>query len=741
VKIRISTCITLLCVLSLAWSGCSRLPAVGQPPTPSAVVLEETPPTPQPQHTTEAVPAPVEMPAAPSAPLPNWDFTAQREAQGWVSVNNLAAFSFDQHGLQTQVTGGDPYMVGPRIELDPATAPHLEIHMRSTNGSGGQVFWEVDGQPFNEAASQHFTIEPDGQWHTYRLDLNGHAAWQGTITRLRLDPSNLEGADISVAWIRALGFLPSHIEAQVFGPRSAIQQENQPFLLQASLKNTGDLPAQDEQIRLELAPELALTAENARLEVSLTGLEAGKTALYSWSVYGPAGVYLADLRLGERSLRQVQVIIEAQAAGKSVQIGGDSVRLRFDRQPFGYGSAWVEWKDGSAWKLAGRLRSLGRIVYLDASDQVRETQLFASPDAQPSQTGGSLSFASVYLDADGTTWTHTTAFEPVPGKPWINIHAVLRADRPVRLLSWSGPDYLVGEGAFGLEREGGMFPGLEYLVQGEQSSGTDYAGESAARRYIPHPNKITIPFLSVSAGGMTTGMLWDPLQTPLSGHDRPAALYASPNTWDGQDNHLMRLSFPGLTAGLKENQDHLESPFLFPSGGVIKLSAALFAAPERDALAALEVWLDYSRFAQTPISAPWPLAIARVHELGLQNYTDVTWVPEQNGWHYALQDPWGPGSNPAAALHLWTSTLGQSGQRSPARLAAGDGTEQSGQRARRRSAQHLALPARTGAASGPTPAGAAAAARSTTGKRRPPARGRLVGVPRHDGHGAVRPVG
>ncbi|MCL5995519.1 MAG: hypothetical protein M1546_05615, partial [Chloroflexi bacterium] len=116
-----------------------------------------------------------------------------------------------------------------------------------------------------------------------------------------------------------------------------------------------------------------------------------------------------------------------------------------------------------------------------------------------------------------------------------------------------------GEGSFGPARESGLFPGLEFLTGAEQSSGTDFADPPANRRYVPHPNKITIPFMAVNAEvadppagcwcklwlvtaacgrvpmgsaqpqHVTTGLIWDPLQRWDGIHDRPAALFASPN--------------------------------------------------------------------------------------------------------------------------------------------------------------------------------------------------------------------
>ena len=584
-----------------------------------------------------------------------WDFNNKPNKLGWKAVNDLASFSVDQEGLHTHSSGGDPYMIGPSISLEAQTAPHLEIRMRSTKGNDAQVFWEVDGTDFNETASQHFTVSPDSIWHTYRLDLKANKAWQGNITRLRLDPSNQAGADITLAYIRVLGFLPPTLAVRSLGPMQAIQPEMQPFSLRAEVTNTGDQPSEGMSLRLELPDPLTLV-EGAQ-ETALATIQAGQTVAPAWKLRGPAGVYPVALWEGTTRLGQTTVIIEQSTGGETVILEGDQLRLSFPRQPYGYGIGTLEWKDGDRWLVAGRLRSLGHIAYLDSHGQAQEAFLYSS---EAMQSSGELSFAAVYTDGDGVTWKSRVYFRSDPGQSWIRLAYELEADQPVQILGWRGPEYLVGEGSFGANRTSGLFPGLEFLLGGEQSSGADYVDASASQRFIPHPNKITIPFMAVTQDRLTTGLIWDPLQSWDGNHDRPAAIYASPNRWDNQDNHLMGLLVPGLTAGLVENHDRLEQPYPLAQGQVLHLTAALFAASASDLLSPLDIWLRFSRevFHQEALVLPTGSRLSEESlRLCLDNYTKITWVPSKKGWHYVLNDPWGPGSDPAIGLHLWSQTL------------------------------------------------------------------------------------
>lgn len=606
-----------------------------------------------------------------------FDFADKQLALGWKATNDLSRAVLTADGLATRSTGGDPYLIGPLISLPAASALHLEIRMRSSKGNDAQVFWGQDGKDFNEAASQHFTVNPDGAWHTYRLDLQNHKAWQGTITRLRLDPSNTSGAEITLASIRALGALPPELNTVSFGPVHAIQSQGQPFELKGEVKNTGDLAAIKVLLKLSL-PEGLRLSDGQATEAS-GQLDAGKTLTQAWELSGEPGIYPVTLLEGSRILRQATVIIASASSPSTLELANDTVRLRFDQQPFGYGVATLEMRSGDSWEVAGRLRSLGRIVYQDAAGGANEQILFAQTARQ---SPGQLAFEADFTDPGGAAWKSTVIFKLASsnprdtgggnprdtggGEPWFELSYQLTADRPVKLLSWRGPEYLAGEGTPDFRRSSALFPGLEFLLGDELSSGTDYVNAAASQRFIPHPNKITIPLMSVTRQTLASGLLWDPLQVWDKGspgaHDRPAALFASPNRWDGQDNHLMGLLVPGMTAGLQENQDRLDQAYALAGGQVLQLNAALFAVPARDPLAPLEVWLDYAGLASgAGLTLPQSTrSIDQVLDLCLKNYTKVTWVPDKKGWHYVLSDPWGPGSDPAIGLHLWLQTLGGS---------------------------------------------------------------------------------
>jgi hypothetical protein len=116
-----------------------------------------------------------------------------------------------------------------------------------------------------------------------------------------------------------------------------------------------------------------------------------------------------------------------------------------------------------------------------------------------------------------------------------------------------GPWLKVGSGSFGAAKTDGIFPGVEWVLADEWSSGTDWFQHPDALRIAPHPFKVTAPVMAVSWQGTGIGLAWDPLAEVLPGKRYLQPVYASPNFLDRANNHLMGLSLPSVAWGAEEN--------------------------------------------------------------------------------------------------------------------------------------------------------------------------------------------
>jgi hypothetical protein len=104
------------------------------------------------------------------------------------------------------VPGIDPSLTSPLLELDARRFVAIEIRMaNATRARDAQLFFAAPGGQIDEARSVRWTLRPTNEAETYRIDLVGQPGWEGTITRLRLDPVGLgDGGEVRVEWVRLL---------------------------------------------------------------------------------------------------------------------------------------------------------------------------------------------------------------------------------------------------------------------------------------------------------------------------------------------------------------------------------------------------------------------------------------------------------------------------------------------------------------------------------------------------------
>ena len=104
--------------------------------------------------------------------------------------------------LQYETTAADPQMTRPGF-LDVSAGTILEIRSRQTDTEPIQIFWADESGGLS--AIRRFTINPedinpDGEFHTYQVDLTG--VFVGNVTTLRIDPGNAGGRTVDFDYIR-----------------------------------------------------------------------------------------------------------------------------------------------------------------------------------------------------------------------------------------------------------------------------------------------------------------------------------------------------------------------------------------------------------------------------------------------------------------------------------------------------------------------------------------------------------
>lgn len=135
---------------------------------------------------------------------PGWEFSAGTNTLGWSGVN-VTGLTTTNDSLCAISSSGDPQFRSPDVEFDAAENRTVEIRMKTSSGSVGQLFFKTSHDPtFNTTQRKDFSISSDGSFHTYILDMGNVESWIGNITALRVDPTLSSGCDIEIDRIRVL---------------------------------------------------------------------------------------------------------------------------------------------------------------------------------------------------------------------------------------------------------------------------------------------------------------------------------------------------------------------------------------------------------------------------------------------------------------------------------------------------------------------------------------------------------
>lgn len=275
---------------------------------------------------------------------------------------------------------------------------------------------------------------------------------------------------------------------------------------------------------------------------------------------------------------------------------------------------------------------LSRVVFQDVNMVRRDEVICVSGVPQSEQQPGQaarLRFVWSSNDSAAAGLRLAITFELAARAKTIATRRELHADQPCKLLAFEGPM------VYALARDEAIYPGVEWLVDDEVSSGTlDIAeGHPDRIRYVVHSNFITIPAMGVFSGNGTVGLLWNVHQKWDDHRDRPSAVFASPDRFENQRAHLTGLFLPTVPEFVQRNKREAEqqTPYFIEPGKPIRLDAQIYADAEAsDALAAVDQWAGVYGYPQ---AAPLPRgSYEREIQFSMRGYLESLWVPEEQTW-------------------------------------------------------------------------------------------------------------
>ncbi len=279
-------------------------------------------------------------------------------------------------------------------------------------------------------------------------------------------------------------------------------------------------------------------------------------------------------------------------AGESVSLENEFITFNFYKRYLGYGWGEVLTPDG---KMMAVLEHLGEIKL---QDQDIPTRLVAESFTKSKTDDGEIikfEVKSVVVREvlDGTSFdnwmvypytepalTGTVTFTLSPSSSLVKLKYRLKSTGNYNAQYIRGPWLKVGETSFKSEKNDAILPGVDWAIDEEWTSGTDFFKDPWALRVVPHPNKVTAPLMAISHQGIGIGLSWDVQTTATRWFNyrehRQQPVFASPNFVDRKNNHLLGLMLPDATIEGHENEVVAQVPLELKVGQMINFDAELW---------------------------------------------------------------------------------------------------------------------------------------------------------------------
>ena len=477
--------------------------------------------------------------------------------------------------------------------------------------------------PVDDSARTAFTIE-------------GERVAAGSVTVTAV--TEQAQADASLA-------LKPKLELVSFGAASPVFLGDGPVRLECVLRNAGNAIVRGPAARFRLTDRAAVLNAGGKelppgrcVTLATSFRPKGGAAHLEASVRAGAAntdaAYTAKTRvllLPDASVPAPSGRLGATSAADAAVLENEHVRLVCRKSGAGFGPGEMQARTPAGWRTVAWLPQLSRLVYRIGGDGPRHELTFVSRAAPKADSGRTARLTFTCRAASPTeppgVWHLTARFELAPGDRTIAADYRLTCDRAAGLLAFDGPML------YALDRDEAVFPGLEWLVGEEVSSGTlDIAADHPHReRHVVHPNRVTVPAIGVHSPGGTVGLLWDVHQKWDGRRDRPPVAFASPDRWGNQRAHQMGLFLPSVPEFVEPNAREAARPYPLNAGRELRLRCRLYADGQaRDAIGAID---EYLRLYGLPKPAPlphgsWDAEIA----FSMRGYLHSLWDAQTKQW-------------------------------------------------------------------------------------------------------------
>lgn len=613
-----------------------------------------------------------------------WEFGITGDTEGWTAVHGMNALTTSGGTLRGTITGNDPFLHGPMLDLGAIEAGSLVVDMRVDVGTSAQLFWITSTDPvWSEAKSTHFNIQAGVDFHVYEIPLENLTTWKGTITQLRIDPTsqgNTGQFRINRIWV-----LPSkhNVQFVTFGPDRSVVQKGETFEIRAEVKNLGTETVSAATLTLTLPPEISLLS--ADLENGVGSLvPGGPSKQATWSVQASQDPGIRTINVSvdlggstPHNTQSARVLVSSpppdpdsipatdnahavtDASGNMV-LQSSRLRAVAVSNPGGFGPIYLYGRSssGADWLLAGVLSPVGDVILAAPGNPLLKSAQVQPSNAQvlsDNPDSASIRFTSNLLGDLGLNASYRLDLAVSADSTFMQADGHLTASQAVDLYRFAPINLKVGERAYGASQQEALFPGVEWLISGEVSSSTLDIAPPQNLRYAPDPHFVTIPGMGVlTPDNLLAGLVWEATQEWAEGKIKPTALFASPNFLDGQENHRLEIFAPSIPDFVPVNSLHAANPYPMKTGETVHLSTRIVVqATCTTILDLVDQWLDLHGHQPPPY--PLPRTLEETVVASREAFLTTLWGEDTKCWQHATG--FSCSQTPGFAYLLWLDYL------------------------------------------------------------------------------------
>jgi len=411
-----------------------------------------------------------------------WTFDRDGERLGWKNTSPGLGETMALDGrLHAQITGPDPYVVGPKLRVEAATHQFLALRCRATISGVTEIFFSREQFPgFFETQMIKIPMTPSDEPRVYEVDLRDRLRWNGTIERLRIDPLNADvtvGGRLEIDWIavfQAPGRVVPHLPHWADENTLELGFENRggapttgPLVLSVAGQTVGSVP------ELAMRTARAVTVDASRL---------------------PPRFWIEGAIDGRVVWRGRMVRPCAEAVFERVQPSGEGE----DAPP----ALAITCGTGRLSQGPHRSVVLAPMASLTVRGPGPGFTYYEFDVAPAGLVGDDAVYREVLSDPLLSALTCTVRVRGT------DVRTRIESSDSVQVVRFEGPRMMQSRTPTHV-----LFPGLEYMEAGENSSSSVWTGTVHAARTTPSAVKITAPTIAVEYDRVNGLAPHDPAQT------------------------------------------------------------------------------------------------------------------------------------------------------------------------------------------------------------------------------------